>query len=277
MGPLDEPVATFAVLGDPVDHSLSPRIHGAAFRAAGRRARYVARRVSARDCGPTLRSLALAGGGGNVTVPHKERALRFLERRTAAVDGTGACNTFWAEDGQVCGDNTDVEGFQSTWDASIAGGPPTRLPPPDSILVLGAGGAARAVLFALLKSSGASEIALWNRTAARAESLAEWFADDRIAVVDRRTGLEPDVVVNATSVGLGGKGSPIRLSALSNRPRQVLDLVYGATTPPLGLEAEGLEIPYVDGREMLVRQAEAAYRRWFGESPPRGVMARALE
>ena len=112
----------YAVLGDPVAHSLSPVIHNAAFRVTGRDASYVARCVSAEECGPVLRSLALGGGGGNVTVPHKERVVPFLDRRTRAVEDTGACNTFWARDGEVWGDNTDVEGFLGTWRGVVGGG-----------------------------------------------------------------------------------------------------------------------------------------------------------
>ena len=271
---------TFAVLGDPVAHSLSPAIHTAAFRAAGIRARYVAWRVSAGECGPLLRSIALAGGGGNVTLPHKERVLPFLDRRTEAVEATGACNTFWAQDGQVWGDNTDVEGFDAVWSMGAAAGAPA------SALVLGAGGAARAVLLALLgarspsasgPSPGPLAVTLWNRTRARAKALARHFADDRLSAIAEWRGASPDVVVNATSVGLDGRSSPIDLNELGASPGAVIDLVYGTEVTPLCRQARDLGVPFVDGREMLVRQAEAAYRRWFGEAPPKGAMARALE
>ena len=266
------PVATYAVLGDPVSHSLSPMIHNAAFKAAGRSARYVARRVSAQECGPVLRTLALKGGGGNVTVPHKERVLPFLDRRSPAVSATGACNTFWAADGRVWGDNTDVEGFLGTWDAAVAG-PGGGL----EALVLGAGGAARAVLFALLQASRVSRVLLWNRTPGRAAALALHFSDNRLSSVEECCGLTVDVVVNATSVGLHGRGAPVDLNTLGEAPRRVIDLVYGEEPTPLCRQARELGIPAVDGREMLVRQAEAAYTRWFGEPPPRGVMAWALD
>ena len=264
--------ATYAVLGDPVAHSLSPRIHNAAFCAAGLNARYVARRVSAEECGPAMRELALGGGGGNVTVPHKERVLPFLDRCSAAVSATGACNTFWARDGEVWGDNTDVEGFRGTWDSCLAG----QREPPEA-LVLGAGGAARAVLFALLDSGRASPIRLWNRTAERAAALARHFGDDRVSTVVDCAGLTPAIVVNATSAGLHGRRTPIDLATLGRVPRRVIDLVYGRGPTPFCRAARGLGISAVDGREMLVRQAEAAYARWFGIPPPRGVMARALD
>ena len=263
--------AIFAVLGDPVGHSLSPAIHNAAFRAVGRPAVYVARRVTAKECGPVLRSLALAGGGGNVTVPHKEAVLPFLDRRTEAVEVTGACNTFWAEEGAVWGDNTDVEGFRSTWEGATRG-----LPGEVEVLVLGAGGAARAVLLSLLEAPGPPRIRLWNRTAARARVLAGHFGAGRIELLRHCAGTAPEVVVNATSAGLNGQSAPIDLARLGAPPRCVIDLVYGSEPTPLQRRALALGAAVVDGREMLVRQAEASHVRWFGEPPPRGVMTRAL-
>ena len=263
--------AVFAVLGDPVRHSLSPAIHNAAFRAAGRPAVYVARRVTSEECGAVMRSLALAGGGGNVTVPHKEAVLPFLDRCTDAVEVTGACNTFWAEGGAVWGDNTDVEGFRCTWERATRG-----LPGEVEVLVLGAGGAARAVVLALMEAPGPPRIRLWNRTEARARALVGHFDDGRVELLRHWTGTAPEVVVNATSSGLDGQGVPIGLSRLGAPPRCVIDLVYGSEPTPLQRRALALGAAVVDGREMLVRQAEASHVRWFGEPPPRGVMTRAL-
>lgn len=298
--------ARYAVLGDPVAHSLSPAIHNAAFRAAGRDALYVARRVSGEECGPVLRALALGGGGGNVTVPHKERVLPFLDRATEAVAATGACNAFWAEGGDVWGDNTDVEGFLGTWEGAVTGLPGTL-----DVLVLGAGGAAKAVVRGLLESSGAARIThgrerpsrgpklatrggacftgtpggacprvarvlVWNRTGGRARDLVHRFGDARVARLREWREAAPAVLVNATPVGLGGRRAPLDLRTLKAPPRRVIDLVYGREPTPLCRQAAGMGITAVDGREMLVRQAEASYLRWFGEPPPRGVMRRAL-
>lgn len=263
--------AIFAVLGDPVSHSLSPVIHNAAFRAAGRRAVYVARRVTREECGPVLRSLALGGGGGNVTVPHKEAVLPFLDRCTTAVTATGACNTFWAEDGVVWGDNTDVEGFRETW-KGVCGG----LDGPLEVLLLGAGGAARAVLFALLGSGRVSRILLWNRTREKGLALARHFAGDRVRSVEEYAATGADVVVNATSVGMDAVGMPLDPGRLATPPRRIIDLVYGERPTPLCRYATGIGVPATDGLGMLVGQAEASYARWFGEPAPEGAMARAL-
>ena len=264
--------AMYAVLGDPVAHSQSPAIHNAVFRATGRDASYVARRVTAGECGPVLRSLALNGGGGNVTVPHKEHVLPFLDRRTHAVEATGACNTFWARDGEVWGDNTDVKGFLGMWEAMVAG-----LGEDLGVLVLGAGGAARAVLFALSDAPRVARVGLWNRSGDRARNLVERFGDARLSRIEDWRVESPDVVVNATSAGLDGRAAPIDLRGLAALPRAVIDLVYGTEPTPLCRQAAELDIPARDGREMLVLQAEASYARWFGTAPPRGVMARALE
>lgn len=252
-------------------HSLSPAIHNAAFRAAGRDAVYAARRVSGDECGPVLRALALGGGGGNVTVPHKERVLPFLDRRTGAVAATGACNAFWAKNGEVWGDNTDVEGFLGTWEGAVTG-----LPGALDVLVLGAGGAAKAVVCGLLESTGASGVLIWNRTVGRARDLVCRFGGNRVSLVREWREAAPAVIVNATSVGLDGRRAPLDLRALKTPPRRVIDLVYGEEPTPLCRQAAGMGIAAVDGRDMLVRQAEASYLRWFGEPPPRGVMRRAL-
>ena len=263
--------ATFAVLGDPVSHSLSPVIHNAAFRAAGRRAVYVARRVTREECGPMLRSLALGGGGGNVTVPHKEAVLPFLDRCTEAVTATGACNTFWAQQGVVWGDNTDVEGFRETWRGVCSG-----LGGEIEVLLLGAGGAARAVIFALLGSEEVSCIRLWNRTREKAAALARHFASDRVCRVDGYGGSAADVLVNATSAGMDSVSMPVDPTRLATPPLRVIDLVYGKGPTPLCRYAAQLGVPAVDGLGMLVRQAEASYARWFGEPAPESAMARAL-
>lgn len=267
----DKP-AVYAVLGDPVAHSLSPTIHNAAFRAAGRNAHYIARRVSAGECGAVLRELALVGGGGNVTVPHKERVLPFLDRCTEAVEATGACNTFWAEGGHVWGDNTDVAGFLHSWKRLTADAGDDL-----DVLLLGAGGAARAVAFALLQCEEVGRIRVRNRSPERARALLRHFADPRIASAPPPPACAPDIVVNATSVGMNGRRSPLDLAALRQAPARVADLVYAPVLTPFCNQARTMGASAVDGREMLVRQAEAAYARWFGEPPPKGAMSRALD
>lgn len=289
--------ASYVLLGNPVAHSLSPKIHNAAFRRARRDAVYWARSTSPAECSSVMRATALAGGGGNVTIPLKQEAALSLDIATRAVSATGACNTFWGRDGLVHGDNTDAEGFLGAW-RRVLGGRSEGL----DVLVLGAGGAARGVLYALLAFGLARQVALWNRTAHRAERLVERFAasapqdrppaarppatgrwpaasippGDRVRAVASWEGTAPDMVVNATSVGMDGEGAPLDLRKLASRPRVLIDLVYREEPTPLVRQALAIGVVAQDGREMLAAQAEASYRCWFGESPPVGVMSGAL-
>jgi shikimate dehydrogenase len=264
----------FALLGDPVHHSLSPVFQNAAMRALELDGVYVALRTSAEMIEPLLRALALAGGGGNVTVPHKRRAAAAVERRTAAVDRTEACNTFWLEDGVVWGDNTDVLGFVAAVRALIGSPAGAR------VLLLGAGGAARAALCGLIDEH-ADLVVLHNRTAGKAEELSAAFpaAARRVRVVSdaaalRREGF--DLVVNATSLGLHAEDDlPISLERI-HRAGAVLDLVYGPKGTRWVQEARRLGVPAADGLEMLLHQGAAAFQRWWGVTPPLETLRKAV-
>jgi shikimate dehydrogenase len=265
------PAATtrvFALLGDPVAHSLSPRFQNAALAALGLDGVYTALRCAAADLPGLLRGLARAGGGGNVTVPHKALAARSVDVPGEAVARTGACNTFWLEDGLVHGDNTDVEGVRGALHA-LLGRPPAGA----SVLLLGAGSAAAAVLSALA-DDGAERVLIANRTAARAEALAAHFRGDlRIDVaaappVDGRY----DLAIHATSLGLH-PGDPLPPAPAADA---ALDLVYapGETAWVRAMRARG--VPAADGREMLLCQGAAAFRRWWGIDAPLDAMRAAL-
>jgi shikimate dehydrogenase len=272
------PTATsrvFALLGDPVAHSLSPTFQNAAMRRFDLDAVYVALRCDAASVGPLVRALCRAGGGGNVTVPHKVAAAFCIENPTAAVRRTGACNTFWAEHDAICGDNTDVAGFRHA---------AARLLPTLAgarVLVIGAGGAAAAAVCALL-DAGAADITLLNRSPDRARRLAE-RADPEARVVrvvtsvhDLRTD-DFDLVTNASTVGLDGDDLlPLPLDA-PRRIGAVLDLVYRRSgDTPFVRQARAAGIPAADGAEMLVAQGAAAFARWFAVEPPVDLMRRAL-
>ena len=272
--PISATTRLFALLGDPVAHSASPRLYNAAFRAAGLDAAYAALRCGPADVPGLMRGLARAGGGGNVTVPHKATAAGALEDATAAVARTGACNTFWFEYDRVRGDNTDVAGFRAAAAAVIGSLAGTR------VLLLGAGGAARAVVAALLDAP-AERVLVRNRSRVRAEGLlADFDADPaRLAFAPHDAALRRerfDLVVNATSLGLHpGDPLPLDLATLGGAGA-VLDLVYSAEETPLVLAARARGLPAADGKRMLVAQAEAAFVRWFGRTPPEGVMGAAL-
>jgi shikimate dehydrogenase len=188
-----------ALLGDPVSHSLSPRFQNAAFRAAGVDGVYLALRCDAAIVAPLLRGIAAAGGAGNVTIPHKAAAAAALDRPATAVQRTGACNTFWYEDGRVCGDNTDVAGIGRALQ-ELAGGEAAGA----RVLLIGAGGAASAALCAL-RDAGADEVVVLNRTADRAAALASRYRGEtvRIATADDAHALRGerfDIAVSARTI-----------------------------------------------------------------------------
>jgi shikimate dehydrogenase len=254
-----------------VDHSLSPRIHNAACAALGLDAVYLALRCGRDELPGLLRGVARAGGAGNVTVPHKAAAASLLDRPAPAVLRTGACNAFWLEDGALAGDNTDVVGVLGAMEA-LLGGPPRGA----SILLLGAGGAAAAVVCAAAEA-GADRVVLANRSAERARALADRFADAGPCVQARlpAAGERFDLVVNATSLGMR-PGDPLPLDPAGAVPvAAALDLVYaaGGTRWIRALAASG--VPAADGTEMLVLQAAASFRRWFGRDAPVEAMRAA--
>lgn len=260
-----------ALLGDPVSHSLSPTFQNAAFRAAGVDGVYLALRCEADQVPGLLRGIALAGGGGNVTIPHKGVAARSVDRPTDAVVRTRACNTYWLEKGEIWGDNTDVAGVTESV-RSLLGAQPAGA----RTLVIGAGGAARAAVAALV-SDGAAEVVVVNRTPERASSLTGQFAGApvRAAAWDALRGEAFDLVVNATSLGLHS-GDPLPADPADLRAAAALDLVYapGGTRWLHALRAAG--VPARDGIEMLIHQGAASFRRWWGVDPPLDAMRAAL-
>ncbi len=274
MIPTSARTRTLAVLGDPVDHSLSPQIQNAAMRHADLDGVFVALRCADETLPGLMRGLGQAGGGGNVTLPHKLAAARAIEVATDAVRRTGACNTFWFEDGALHGDNTDVEGFRAALAALLPDGPWGR-----RVLLLGAGGAARAAMPALL-DEGVERLVLYNRTPEKARALAGRAGDPRVRVVDGPEGLAEeavDVLVNATRLGLDPEDTtPIELDRIPE-VCAVLDLVYlDRAETPLVAEARSRGIPAADGAEMLVQQGAAAFERWWKTPAPLDVMRQAL-
>lgn len=254
------------LLGDPVAHSASPEIQNAAFDDSGVDGIYVAVRCGSDDLVGFMRGLARAGGGGNVTIPHKEKAATILDVRSEAVRRTGACNTFWGDEaGRVHGDNTDVEGFQRAvrtfLDRPVEG---------IRALLLGAGGAARAALLGLLHE-GAGEVCIHNRTEERARAVARRIGGQRarvLPIVRDLEGQDFDLVVNATSLGLQADDpSPIDFAAL-HRAAAAMDLVYGHHKTAFVRAAEAAGVRSTDGMEMLVQQGAASFERWWGVEAP---------
>lgn len=266
----------FALLGDPVSHSLSPKFQNAALRALGLDGVFVALRCTADDLPGLLRGIARAGGGGNVTVPHKAIAAATVERPSEAVRRTGACNAYWLQDGAVHGDNTDVAGALDAVRTLLG-----RSPAGARVLLLGAGGAASAAVCALA-DAGAERIVVANRTGERADALAERFRGpgvriDTVGSVEELMGERFDLAINSTSLGLKSTDPlPFDPDAPGPAIGAALDLVYAPaeTAWVHAMRARGL--PAADGKEMLIGQGAAAFRRWWGVEPPLDVMRAAL-
>ena len=274
MNSLTAQTRLFTVLGDPVDHSLSPVIQNAAFLKAEVDGVYVALRCDADGMVGFMSGLGRAGGGGNVTLPYKEKAASVLDEPSEAVRRTGACNTFWGEDGKLCGDNTDVEGFGRALRQFLGGAVAGY-----RVLLLGGGGAARAVLLSLVDDE-AEDVLIFNRTVERARAVARRIGGDRVRVAENLSDVDDgdfDLVVNTTRLGLDSEDKlPLDLERLS-RAGAVVDLVYGSGTTPFVAASRRLGIPAVDGGEMLVHQGAVSFERWWGDVAPIDAMRLALE
>jgi len=254
------------VLGWPVAHSRSPAMHNAAFRALGLDWRYVKLPVSPELFAETVRALPGSGYGGvNVTIPHKQAALRLADVASPAAAAIGAANTLSFDTGSITADNTDAPGFLAALGRSPRG---------ERALVLGAGGSGRAMAWAL-RDAGAAEVMVWNRTPGRAARLA---AELGVSHVERPSAA--DLVVNATSVGLGSRWSEDdALAALGldgrEAPATLVDLVYAERETALCRWAREASAQVVDGLEVLVRQGALSFERWTGRPAPLEVMRAA--
>ncbi|MFV3127349.1 shikimate dehydrogenase [Niveispirillum sp. KHB5.9] len=257
------------VMGWPISHSRSPLLHGFWLRQYGIDGAYVPLAVPPDRAEQAIRALpALGFRGCNVTIPHKEVAFRIVDRLHGCARRIGAVNTIIvAEDGTLEGRNTDAFGFWENLVASVPAGWSVTTGPS---VVLGAGGAARAIVVALL-DAGAPEIRLLNRTQARAAEIAADLGDPRIRVGawdGRDQTLDGAVLlVNSTSQGMNGY-PPLEID-LSALPLQavVTDIVYVPLVTPLLEAAAARGNPTVDGLGMLLHQARPGFHAWFGRDP----------
>jgi shikimate dehydrogenase len=256
------------VCGWPVAHSRSPQMHHAALAELGLDWRYQRLPIPPGLFAETVRALPRLGFRGvNVTIPHKEAALALAGAATETARAVGAANTLtFQPDGTIHADNTDATGFLAALPRSAYGA---------TALVLGAGGTARAVVYAL-RQAGAAEVRVWNRTRDRAEILA----DDLGAVaVDRAD--RADIVVNCTSIGLLNPGDtfkalPLRADDLG-AGCLVVDMVYRLGGTPLLQAAKAAGAEVVDGLEVLVAQGAASLERWTGRTVPDQAMREAVK
>lgn len=262
---IDGATRVYALLGDPVAHSLSPTMQNAAFRVLGLKAVYVALRCTSHDLASLMHSLAQAGGGGNITVPHKEAAALALGHREGLVESVGACNTFWMEDGRVVGDNTDVDGLLAALEALD--------PPEGPWLIAGTGGSARAATVAAVQRS--TPIAIHSRSDTRRKGFETWARRCGAVIAPAA---ESRVIINATPLGLTAADALPPGRECAPEATVGLDLVYapGETAWVHSLRATGLRA--ADGRTMLVAQGALALERWFpGADAPTEIMRAAVD
>jgi len=253
-----------AVLGFPIEFSRSPAIHNTAFAALGMEGEWSYEAIEVPPDRFAERVRAMQGEGfvgANVTVPHKGAALLVSDRRSGVAREIGAANTLIFEDDEIRAENTDARGLMEALPESPAG---------RRALVLGAGGAARAVVWALTREG--AEVSVWNRTGDRAAQLCAELGGE--AVSDPAAG-DYELIVNSTSVGLRGE-DPFDELPLSRDwfgfSQTVVDLVYGhGDSKLLGVAGEA-GATVVDGLEVLVRQGAASFRIWTGVDPPLDVM-----
>jgi shikimate dehydrogenase len=255
------------VIGWPVEHSRSPLIHRYWLEQYGLAGAYEKEAVKPEDLPAFVGSLKAQGyAGANVTLPHKEAALRLAAVADEAARTIGAANTLWLDKaGRLNASNTDAYGFVTNLNAVAAGCNEGRRP----VMVLGAGGASRAVLHGLL-AEGASRILLANRTAGRAQELAAAFGP-AVTVVDWRERNRAlagcGILVNATSLGMTGKDAlDLDLASLPS-DAVVADLVYSPLETRLLAAARARGNRAVDGLGMLLHQAVPGFERWFGVRP----------
>jgi shikimate dehydrogenase len=262
------------VIGHPIAHSRSPLIHRHWMRELGIEGSYEAIDVAPSDLAQFVGTLASNGfSGGNVTIPHKEAAFRLANRRDDAAEAIGAVNTLWLEDGELWGANTDAHGFSANLDQNA---PQWRAA--EAALVLGAGGAALAVVHAL-QEAGIRDIRIANRTRERSRELADRFRGhatvaDWKELDDAAAGA--GLIVNTTSLGMKGEGViPLDLSRLPEAAI-VNDLVYVPLKTGLLEDAERAGLIAVDGLGMLLHQAAPGFARWFGIAPAVTAGLRAM-
>lgn len=256
-----------AVLGHPIGHSRSPAMQNAALAELGLADEWSYEAIDVDPGAFELRVRAMPAEGfvgANVTVPHKGAALALADELSETAREIGAANTLSFLGEEIHADNTDADGLLDALPRSPRGA---------RALVLGAGGAGRAVVWALLREG--AEVEVWNRTELRSQNLCAELGGRSVSQPDAAT---YDLIVNATAIGLDGEDPfaelPLRPESISER-QTVVDLVYGEEPTALAAAAAGAGATVVDGIEILVRQGARSLRIWTGLEPPLETMRAA--
>ena len=264
----DQVVKIAGVVGDPISHSLSPKLHGYWLKKYNIFGDYAAFHVANNELADFVKRLRTNKiEGVNLTVPHKEQALTLVDKLDDTAKKIGAINTiYFDENGHMVGSNTDGYGFLKHLKMSISDWKSQG----KTTVVIGAGGAARAAIVSLL-DDGVSELRLTNRTLSRAEELAREIDDNRITIVPwesrEQALIKANLVVNVTTLGMSGQ--PELHLSLDNLPTEaiVYDIVYNPLETSLLKEARKRGNRTVDGLGMLLHQAVPGFKAWFGVTP----------
>ena len=267
---------TYCIIGDPIDHSLSPAIHNAAFTTLGLNCSYIAFRVQEGQLKNSMDSLrAINIGGFNVTMPHKVTVLNYVDGSDKIVEMVGAANTVNNEGGKFHAYNTDVVGFIE----------PLRQRKIDlngcEVLILGAGGAARAVAVALSQEKEVSKINIFNRDIDRSTNLANIVNKSGIETSTisqndvQKIAFRSNLIINTTPLGMKNEQSLIKTSSIS-KESIVYDIVYKPIETKLLENAKTAGAQVIYGYEMLLEQAIASFKIWFRIDPPIESMKKVL-
>ncbi len=270
----------YVVIGDPIEHSLSPLMHNVAFQHLGLNSIYLAFRVSALDLSSAVAGMKSLGFiGFNVTIPHKVSVMKYLDKIDSLAADIGAVNTVVNKDGMLTGYNTDGTGaLAALREAGV------KLEG-QKIVLLGAGGAAKALAFSIIPST--SNLIILNRTPSKAEDLASSINKKFCSNVKsgklteevlRNALVDADILINATSVGMYPKiGETIANCEYIHEGMTVFDIVYNPLMTRFLKEAENAGAHIIGGAKMLVYQGALAFELWTGMKPPVDKMCKALE
>ena len=267
---------SFAVIGDPINHSLSPNIHSAAFRELNLDSSYIAYRIPKGELAEGIEGLKkIKIDGFNVTIPHKIQMIKYLDKMDESSSLIGAVNTVSNKDGVLKGYNTDMDGFLEPFEKKGLEIAKTN------VLLIGAGGAARAIVAGFAKEK-ASSITIANRTLERALNLSEFsktigLNSNAVKIEDVKYAAKNyDIIVNATPVGLKNESSVISLDGISEKTI-VYDIVYMPMNTDFIKKAKAEKATIVYGYEMLLGQAAKAFEIWHdGIEAPYNAMKKAL-
>lgn len=249
----------FCVIGTPISHSLSPRVHNAWFRAKGIAAEYSTQEVSAKDLAGFMKRFRNEFAGANITIPHKQRVIKFLDFVSAEAKNIGAVNTIINKNGKLYGYNTDVSGVLKSLIKSI------KIIRGKKVVVLGAGGAARATVYGLIKSG--AKVSILNRTVAHAKNLAREFSAYSFGSLEDFDAANCNILINTTSVGMwpNTMDSPLPslkkiLKGLPARKKPiVMDIIYRPKLTKLLRDAKSAGCKIITGDLMFINQANESF------------------